>query len=255
LSDFHGGENPKSAAAAIAPHAGWFYSGKIAAAALSCLDPGAETVAVLGGHLPGGAPPLFAEEDGVRTSLGTMEMDGELRERVKKDLGGRGDPYQDNTVEVLLPMVKYFFPRAKLLWLRLPGEFRSFEAGKILAGAGKALGRKLAVLGSTDLTHYGDNYGFSPQGRGGGALKWMREVNDRAFINAVEGGNPEEILERAERDQSACSVGAVLGVLGYAQALGTGPARLLAYGTSADGEDQVPGSFVGYGAFGFMAQR
>jgi AmmeMemoRadiSam system protein B len=237
------------AAAAIAPHAGWFYSGRIAAAAVSALDRDVDTVVVLGGHLPAGAPPLFAEEDGVRTPLGTMPMDTELRALLRKETGGREDRYRDNTVEVLLPMVHFFLPDAKLLWLRLPAESASFETGRRIAGAGKALGRKLAVLGSTDLTHYGDNYGFSPQGRGPKALRWVREVNDRAFIDAVEAGLPEEILRRAETDQSSCSAGAVLGVLGFAQAAGRPHPRLLAYGTSADAEDDVPGSFVGYAAF------
>lgn len=254
LSEFSGTGDAKPAAAAVAPHAGWFYSGKIAAAAVSALDRDAETVVVLGGHLPGGAPPLFAGEDGVCTPLGNMLIDTELRDALKKELAGRPDRYQDNTVEVLLPMIRFFLPQAKLLWLRLPAEPASFEAGKIIAGAGKNLGRKLAVLGSTDLTHYGDNYRFSPHGRGEKALQWVREVNDRAFIEAVEGGNPDRILDRAEHGRSSCSAGAVLGALAYAQAVNAVPARLLAYGTSADvAEDGVPDSFVGYAAFGFFA--
>jgi AmmeMemoRadiSam system protein B len=255
LSEFSG---PVKAplAAAVAPHAGWYYSGKIAAAAVSSLDRDAETVVVLGGHLPGGMPPLFAEEEGVRTPLGTMYIDAELCGVLRKELDGRPDRYQDNTVEVLLPMVRFFCPQAKLLWLRLPAERASFEAGKRIAAAGKTLGRKLAVLGSTDLTHYGDNYGFSPRGEGKKALQWVREVNDRAFIDAVEEGAPEKILQRAEQDRSSCSAGAVLGALAYAQAVNAAPARLLAYGTSADVTgapgDEVPPSFVGYGAFGFI---
>jgi AmmeMemoRadiSam system protein B len=255
LSEFSGAVKAPLAAAVV-PHAGWYYSGKIAAAAVSALDRDAETVVVLGGHLPGGMPPLFAEEEGVRTPLGPMYIDAGLRGVLRKELGGRPDRYQDNTVEVLLPMIRFFFPQAQLLWLRLPAELASFEAGKCIAGAGKALGRKLVVLGSTDLTHYGDNYGFSPRGRGKKALQWVREVNDRAFIDAVEEGVPEKILDRAERDRSSCSAGAVLGALAYARAVNAAPARLLAYGTSADiadtPGDEVPGSFVGYGAFGFF---
>ncbi|MDR1239662.1 MAG: AmmeMemoRadiSam system protein B [Treponema sp.] len=237
------------AAAAIAPHAGWFYSGRIAAAAVSALNRDADTVVVAGGHLPAGAPPLFAEEGGVRTPLGIMPIDTELRTLLQGEIGGREDRYRDNTVEVLLPMVHFFLPQAKLLWLRLPADMDSLETGKRIAGAAASLGRKLAVLGSTDLTHYGDNYIFSPHGRGEKALRWVRELNDRAFIEAVEVGNPEKILERAETDRSSCSAGAVLCALGYAQALGRPRPRLLAYGTSADAEDEVPGSFVGYAAF------
>jgi AmmeMemoRadiSam system protein B len=244
-----------SAGAAIAPHAGWYYSGKIAAAAVSRLDPGTETIAIIGGHLPSGLPPLFAEEDAVQTPLGDMIIDRELRSAFEKEIGGREDIYQDNTVEVLLPMVRFYLPHAKLLWIRLPAEISSFEAGKTLAALAKKLGRSLAVLGSTDLTHYGDNYDFSPHGKGGKALQWVKETNDRAFISAVEEGKPETVLQRAIKDKSACSAGAVLGALGFARAQGLGKAKLLAYGTSAgavDNEDTVPDSFVGYASFAFF---
>jgi len=238
-----------SVSAAIAPHAGWFYSGKIAARAVSELDRKAVTVAVIGGHLPDGYPPLFAMEDAVNTPLGKMTIDAELREALYKEIKGRSDQYPDNTVEVLLPMVRFFMPDARLLWLRLPADMSSFNSGKALADAAKALGRKIAVLASTDLTHYGPNYQYAPKGCGSQALKWVKEVNDRKFIEAVEAGDPEAVLERAESDLSSCSAGAVLGAMGYAAAINAGPARLLEYGTSADAATEVPDSFVGYGAF------
>jgi AmmeMemoRadiSam system protein B len=239
------------ALAAVAPHAGWFYSGVIAAAAVAALNSHADTVAVIGGHLPAGMPALFAQEDGVKTPLGNMMIDGELREKLLSELDGRDDRWVDNTVEVLLPMVHYFFPQAKLLWVRLPAELSSFDAGALIARTGAAFNRKLVVLGSTDLTHYGDNYDFSPQGRGRRAYDWVRNVNDAAFIKAVTAGEPQAVLERAETDRSACSAGAVLGVLGFAHAGGLAGAECLAYATSAgdtaEGES-LPDSFVGYAA-------
>jgi AmmeMemoRadiSam system protein B len=240
--------------AAIAPHAGWFYSGRIAAGAVSSLDRQAETVAVLGGHLPAGMPPLFALEDAARTPLGNMPIDAELREALLKELNGTEDRYRDNTVEVLLPMVRFFFPRAMLLWVRLPAEFSSFEAGRAIARAAEKLGRRLAVAASTDLTHYGANYGFAPKGNGPSALRWVREVNDAVFIRAVESNDPAAVLERAEQDRSSCSAGAVLGALGFAAASGAPSPRLLEYATSADapgGEGEIPDSFVGYASFTF----
>ncbi|MDR1637958.1 MAG: AmmeMemoRadiSam system protein B [Treponema sp.] len=276
LEESRAGEGLPRAGAAIAPHAGWFFSGKIAAAAVSSLDREADTVAILGGHLAAASPILVAGEDAFRSPLGLMPMDGELRdaftaalERKARCSGGIGwapDRYRDNTVEALVPMVHFFFPRAKLLALRLPADSSSWETGALLSAGAAALGRKLAVLGSTDLTHYGANYGFFPQGRGEAALKWVREVNDRRFIQAVLAGDRAAVLERAEGELSACSAGAVLGAMGFAAspAQGEGPGktsardlvqgftpRLLAYGTSADAEG-TPDSFVGYGAIGFF---
>jgi len=251
LSEF---DNVKrSAYAAIMPHAGWYYSGKTAALGAASLQRDAETVVILGGHLGAGNPPLFAPEDAVKTPFGAMPIDAALRTALIKEIGGADDIYRDNTVEVLLPMAHYFFPKASFLWLRLPAEINSFESGKILSQVAAKLNRKIAVCGSTDLTHYGRNYGFSPQGSGKAALRWVREVNDANFIKAVESGDSKEVLRRAERDYSACSAGAVLGAMGFASAEGLQKARLLAYATSADvgEEDEPPDSFVGYAAFAF----
>jgi AmmeMemoRadiSam system protein B len=250
-------DNPDdgTAVAAVAPHAGWGYSGAIAARALLSLKQDADTVAVIGGHVPGGMPPLLAGEDAVETPLGEIPMDGEFRAALSRSpdalfRGSLPDRYADNTVEVQLPLVRYFFPKARLLWLRLPADIRSLEAGREIARIAQKIGRRLVVLGSTDLTHYGENYGYSPQGSGKKALIWVRYVNDANFIAAMQAGDPKTILDRAEADRSACSPGAVLGALGFAQETGVPDAELLAYGLSADANPgEVPDSFVGYGAF------
>ena len=264
---------PGPVIAAVAPHAGWYYSGAAAAQAVSTLAMQAGqcgTIAVIGGHLPDGAPALFAMEDAVATPLGDMEIDAGLRSALIKKFGEipgletAQDQYQDNTVEALLPMVKYFFPKALLLWLRLPACMASYEAGKALAATASSLGTKLLVLGSTDLTHYGAAYGFSPRGSGKEALSWVKSVNDRRFIEAVEAGDPRAVLSRATEEHSACSAGAVLGVMGYAEETRTlqnktanCAGELIAYHSSADTSiedgEGIPSSFVGYGAFVFNA--
>ena len=255
LSEFADSDKPERgiSRAAVAPHAGWYYSGRIAARAVSSLRQDADTVVVIGGHLSAGSAPLFALEDAVRTPFGNILIDSDLRSILFDELKGAEDRYRDNTVEVLLPMAHYFFPKTNLLWLRLPAEERSFEAGRILSEAAAKLNRKVNVIASTDLTHYGANYGFSPHGAGKDALLWVRETNDAKFIKAVENGNKNEVLRCADQDYSACSAGAVLGAMGFAEAEGLGSARLLEYGTSADvnGENGVPDSFVGYAAMRF----
>ena len=245
--------------AAIAPHAGWYYSGSLAALAISSLDSSAETVVVIGGHLPGKIPILIAEEDGAKTPLGIMEIDSDLRREFEKQLLKnklfyQSDRYNDNTVEVLLPMVHAFFPRSQLLWLRFPAEISSYHAGKILYDTAQVLGRRIVAIASVDLTHYGDNYGFAPKGRGKAALDWVKSVNDALLIEAVLSGDPDLVLKRAEMDKSTCSAGAVLGVMGFSNfAINKGnKAKLMEYRTSADvNGDVVPDSFVGYAAISF----
>ncbi|MCL2720056.1 MAG: AmmeMemoRadiSam system protein B [Treponema sp.] len=256
LSEFkHGKKGLFSCQAAIAPHAGWYYCGKIAAIAFASLKPQADTIIILGGHLPAEKQALFAMEDALRTPFGQMSIDNDLRALLIKELGGKEDCYRDNTVEVLLPMAHYFFPNAKVLWLRLPADIKSYEYGKIISKTAVKLGRDINVIASADLTHYGRNYGFSPKGTGSKALDWVRDVNDAAFIKAVESGDAKKTLFRAEKDFSSCSPGAVLGVMGFAHEKGLGNAKLLEYSTSADIDKEtsisVPDSFVGYAAMAF----
>jgi AmmeMemoRadiSam system protein B len=273
-------DDKTGAAAVLAPHAGWYYSGRVAARALAALKTAVDTVIVIGGHLSGGMPPLFAEEDGVMTPLGDLEIDREFRDMLWKELGGKPDRYYDNTVEVMLPMVKYYFPQSRVIWLRLGAEIQSYTVGTTISKIGAALKRQFALVGSTDLTHYGLNYDFAPQGMGWKALEWMKTENDAAFIQAVASSDGGETLRRANTDKSSCSAGAVLACMAYAKSLGASDAVLLSYSTSADapeasfsgaavnrtalggglredapssegvspGEDEVPDSFVGYAA-------
>jgi AmmeMemoRadiSam system protein B len=248
ISRFLGFTDPhlKRFRAVIAPHAGWYYSGRIAARSLSSLQD-AQTVIVLGGHLQADSPPLFAMEDAVRTPFGAMPIDRELRSVLKEKLKGVPDIYPDNTIEVLLPMAHFYFPDAQLLWLRLPECASSYQAGKILREEAAKLGRVVNVIGSTDLTHYGPNYGFSPMGTGKRALDWVTNINDKKIIDAIIHNNADEVLDCARKDRSSCSAGAVLGVMGFA-----GSGEMLEYGTSADVQpENIPPSFVGYVSMGF----
>jgi AmmeMemoRadiSam system protein B len=256
--------------AVISPHAGWFFSGKLAALALSSLCSDVQTIIIAGGHLPGGEGILFAEEDAVQTPLGTLAIDSSLRAVLQKELSGKADNYADNTVEVLLPAVHYFFPDVKIIWMRLSADMSSYAAGKIIAEKAAELHRSVAVIGSTDLTHYGSTYNFAPHGSGPSALDWVKNTNDKRFIEAVREGDAETILSRAESESSACSPGAVLCALGfiekYKELSGSqneisneqhNPvATLLEWTTSADvlraaGEKKAQDSFVGYAAFEF----
>ncbi|MDR1178800.1 MAG: AmmeMemoRadiSam system protein B [Spirochaetaceae bacterium] len=247
------GENPplQGALACMVPHAGWYFSGALAARGVYTLDAKAETVVVLGGHLPASCPVLYAEEDGAETPLGVLEMDGEFRGALREVLGGQSDRGADNTVEIQLPLVKYFFPNSRLLHLRLPAGPESFEAGKAIGKTARALARKTVVIASTDLTHYGPNYGFTPKGLSPQALDWVKKTNDAAFIASVISGEAGDILARAEEDRSACSVGAVLGALGFAHDHGARNAVPVAYGTSAD--RGTASSFVGYGVIAWYS--
>ena len=240
--------------AALAPHAGWIYSGKLSALAVASLRP-SETIAVVGGHLGFRDPMLCAYEENFETTGGILETDSELRAALIVELRDSGlsapleDEEADNSVEVILPLVKALQPQARILWLRCPPRSDSKELGAALGRAAAFLGRKVSCIGSTDLTHYGPAYGFTPAGKGAEAEAWVRRVNDKAFVDALLDMNCESALLVARKHGSACSAGAAAAALGFALEAGATEASLLGYSTSLDVRRAE--SFVGYAALAF----
>ena len=108
----------------------------------------------------------------------------------------------------------------------------------------------MACVGSTDLTHYGPAYGFTPAGLGEKAEKWVKGTNDKAFIDALLDMNGDAVLALAAKKGSACSAGAAAAAIGFALETGSTEARLLAYSTSL--EVRRDDSFVGYAAVAFL---
>lgn len=240
---------PRDAAArsGIVPHAGWFFSGAMALGVIERLV-GADTVIIAGGHLPAGARPLVATEDAFETPFGPVPADRELRDAIAAELGAAPDLDADNTVEILVPLVRYSFPSARVVWLRIPNDANAAAAGAVFEAKARATGRKVAVLGSTDLTHYGPNYAFSPAGSGEAARKWARG-NDGSIAEAFASFDVAESIRLGNESRAACSAGAAVAAFSYAKASGATRADLLALSSSAD---KSPGSsFVGYCAIAY----
>jgi MEMO1 family protein len=230
----------------IVPHAGWYFSGKAAARvfflAANATQP--QVVAVFGGHLGGNSPPLLVTDEAWKTPLGNLALATEFYEPLKKRLT-LGEEYPgDNTIEVQLPMVKYFFPNARVLAVRAPQSPKAMELGEAVVAVAQELKISLLVIGSTDLTHYGPNYGWAPKGLGPEAVKWVKEVNDKRFIQETLKLNEAGMLQAAREDQSACSPGGAAAAVAAAKKLGAKKAILADYYTSYD---IIPAdSFVGY---------
>lgn len=235
-----------SAAAGLAPHAGWFFSGSYAFRAISALRP-AETVVILGGHLGRNDPVLVQDFDGFETPLGPLNADRALMDGVKKEVSPFPDESADNTVEIQLPLVKAILPNCSVACFRVPPSELAVKLGRFFASLHRS-GHEFVLLASTDLTHYGPNYGFMPKGTGTEALEWVRKVNDAAFLDAVLSCNAGAILETGEKGRAACSSGAAAALAVFAAELGLAP-ELLGYGTSYD--RHPASSFVGYGALVF----
>lgn len=234
----------------IVPHAGWVYSGAIACNVIRCLSEGAapETMVLFGRHLHPSSGNYLMKEGAWATPFGDLEIDEELGESLAGEFSFRIETptryEQDNTIELQLPFIKYFFPETKILPMGVPPTTASVRLGEKTAELAESLGKKIMVLGSTDLTHYGLNYGFTPKGVGETALGWVKEENDKRVVDLIVEMNAEGVIHEALKSHNACCSGAVAAAIATARRLGARKAEKLVYSTSYDVRPNH--SFVGY---------
>lgn len=231
----------------LVPHAGWYFSGKLAARVfyLNAQATQPQVVCIFGGHLGGNSPPLLVVEDAWETPYGNIPLATEFYAPLKAKTAFGEEYPGDNTIEVNLPFAAHFFPGARVLAVRSPQSLKALELGEIVATVARELNKTILFFGSADLTHYGPNYGWAPKGYGPEAVKWVKEVNDRQFLDAVLKLDGQTAVDLANRDQSSCSAGAPAAAIAAAKKLGATKALLVDYYTSYD---IMPGdSFVGYG--------
>jgi AmmeMemoRadiSam system protein B len=241
----------------IVPHAGWVYSGNIACNVIRCLseESAPDTIILFGKHLHPSSPNYITKGGTWATPLGDLEIDEELGERLSLEFPFRietADRYeQDNTIEIQLPFIKYFFPDSRILPIGVPPSEASLRIGEKAAELAGSLGRKLTIVGSTDLTHYGLNYGFTPRGVGESAVQWVKNENDRRLVDLIVKLDPEGVIHESIRNHNACCSGAVATAIAAAKTLGADRAEKLVYSTSYDVSPDH--SFVGYVGVVFLA--
>ena len=234
----------------IVPHAGWFYSGSIACNVISCLksDRPADVFVVFGMHLHPSSPCFMMPEGAWETPFGELKVEeqlaGELAGQFPFTLESPDNFQQDNTIELQLPFIKYFFNDVKIVAIGVPPDKKSLEIGRAAVETAKRLDLKIKVIGSTDLTHYGRNYGFLSQGSGQKAVDWVRNDNDRRIIDTMLAMDAVKVINEALASQNACCAGAAATAIEAAKHLGAEKAEAIAYASSYD---KNPGdSFVGY---------
>jgi MEMO1 family protein len=234
----------------IVPHAGWFFSGSIACNVINYLksDDPPDVFVVFGMHLHTGSPCIMMAEGAWETPFGEIcveeQVAGELAKQFSFTLESAESFTQDNTIELQLPFIKYLFPEVKIVAIGVPPARIALEIGRSVADIASSLDLQFKVIGSTDLTHYGRNYGFVSEGTGPQAVDWVRNRNDRRIIDRILDMDAARVIEEALVSHNACCAGAVAAAIETAKHLGVEKAEAIAYATSYD---KSPGdSFVGY---------
>lgn len=251
---------PEKIVAGIVPHAGWTFSGTLAAMIFQAIRQQHEKVhsfVIFGAaHSYFGGTPAVYDKGFWATPLGDIPIDEELAEEVLSSGPAESDSSahrNEHSIEVQVPFVQYLFAGAKILPVLVPPTVQAITLGDNLGRIiQKNRQKKIICIGSTDLTHYGPHYGFMPRGLDQNALKWAETVNDKKFIDLALGLEPQELLAGAAENHNACGPGAAAATIAAAKKLGSKKGTLLAHTNSNKVMQQKMGTTsadsVGYAA-------
>jgi len=231
---------PASIVGGIVPHAGWTFSGDLAAAVFSAIkqvNGDVDTFVIFGAvHCYMGRSPAVYDRGGWETPLGVVEIDSELAGDIAAGSSGVSDLAVhggEHSIEVQIPFIQELFPDAKIVPVMVPpcDEAVKFGAdvGRIIANRPE---KRIVCIASTDLTHYGPRYGFKPAGVGADGLQWAKEVNDGGFIDLALDMKADDLLAHSEANMSACGGGAVAALVAAVKELGIDAGVLLGHTNS-----------------------
>ncbi|CAB5144539.1 COG2078: Uncharacterized ACR [Olavius algarvensis associated proteobacterium Delta 3] len=235
--------------ALVAPHAGYVYSGQIAADAYRQAAAHRYDLVVLLGAphaVPVNGVSIYSGT-GYRTPLGVAEIDQQTaKELIDSDPRFFFNPeahQKEHSLEVQVPFVQVLFPNAKLVTALIGTHDRKIVSkfGKTLATALKT--KNALIVASTDLSHY-PRYDDAVR-VDAKTLAAFRSMAPATIEAALREHGSKQIPNLAT---SACGETAVWATVVAAKHLGADCARIVSYANSGDSTLGSHDRVVGYGA-------
>jgi AmmeMemoRadiSam system protein B len=236
---------PRRVIGLVCPHAGYMFSGPVAAHAYYRLaaDGIPATVVLMGpNHTGYGSGLAVANEGFWRTPLGDVEVDQETANEIVRESRivdvDESAHRLEHSIEVQLPFLQYLYgSQFKIvpICFLMQDPSSAKEVGEAVA---KVLAEKNAVtIASSDMTHYESQ---ESAGR-----------KDRKALEAVEAMDGARFYSTIEAHRiSTCGYGPIAALITAAKLLGAKEAKLLCYKTSGDVVGDYS-SVVGYAAVCF----
>ena len=239
-------DGPREIVGLVCPHAGYMYSGPVAANAYCELaqDGKPSTVVILGPNHTGYGSAISLMNEGFwRTPLGDVEIDSETANRIVQetslvdvdDLAHRFE----HSIEVQLPFLQYLYGsdfRFVPICFQMQDLGSAVEVGKALAEV--IANKNAAIIASSDMTHYEPQKNAAAKDLA--ALKAVEAMDEKRFYSVIE-----------RQNVTACGYGPIAAVMAAAKGLGVKEAKLLCYRSSGDVTGDYS-SVVGYAAVSFQ---
>jgi AmmeMemoRadiSam system protein B len=237
--------HPRNIVGMVCPHAGYMYSGPVAATAFYelAIDGKPDTVVLLGPNHTGYGSALALMREGTwQTPLGNVEIDTELANAILKetrtvDADATAHRFE-HSLEVQLPFLQFLygndFKIVPICYLMQDYD-SAVEVGRALTEALDAT--NTVVIASSDMTHYEPAKKAAQKDQE--ALKHVIAMDAKRFYETIE-----------KQNITACGYAPITSLITYANGVNAKEAKLLSYHNSGDitGDHS---SVVGYAAVSF----
>ncbi len=218
----------------VSPHAGYMYSGHIAAHGFLHLarDGLPDTVVILGPNHTGiGSGVSIYPAGAWKTPLGTVEIDEELVNEILKN-SAILDPdisahRHEHSIEVQLPFLQYIYSKVNrsfklvAITMLMQDVNTAMDIGNAIYQAVNKLNKRVVVIASTDFTHYESHE--SAKRKDGFVIRRILDLDPEGMIREVY-----------SRDVTMCGYGPVAAMLYFSKLSNAKKAILLKYATSGD---------------------
>ena len=247
-------QGKKNVKGLVVPHAGYIYSGAIAANSYYYLTKNgfADTFIILGpNHTGMGSGVSIMTEGSWETPLGAVLINKTLANKLWTGIIDRDQiaHLHEHSIEVQLPFLQFCARDKKFDFIPICMAMQDYETseeiGKILANAIKDLDENITIIASSDFSHAGFNYESMPPS--GLRVDKYAEKQDKIAIDKILKMDPKGLIDTVHKNNiTMCGYGPVAVMLTASKMLGANHVELLKYGTSY--EVQPSSACVGYGA-------
>jgi AmmeMemoRadiSam system protein B len=208
----------------VVPHAGYVYSGGVAAKVYASIE-GAPTFIILGPRHSWEGSAVAVSTQPWKTPLGVVDADLEFIDMLPPGIIDRDEVahYREHSIEVQVPFLQYFFKDFKIVPIAIG--LQDYETVREVAdemtAAIEKYSKKVVIVASSDFTHYEPDE--------------VARRKDRLLVERIEKLDAPGLYDEiASLNATCCGYGPIAAMMMSCKRRGATKAGLLAYATSGD---------------------
>ena len=211
----------------MVPHAGYVYSGEVAAAVYASMEIPTRCIVLGPRHYPRGEPLAILTEGSFSTPLGDAQIDSDLAQKLAHAFPRLRDDAvaheSEHSIEVQIPFLQRLAADFRFVPIALGTDRYGVleELGHAIAKVVAGEGEKMLIIASSDMNHYESDA--------------ITRTKDELAINRILALDPQGLYDTVRKEEiTMCGYAATVAMLVAVRDLGASGAQLVSYATSGD---------------------